>query len=128
MTHQLIVSGSVLLARFSELSLLALEAPPFHLLVHHELYRAVAHAEERQRRPAVPPGYPVLPVYRRQAIYSPLDELFSTQQHIVYSRKRLRYAVGSFGCVVNMRTLTTQMGFVIIAVTAPAQGDVSTSR
>lgn len=78
MTHQLIIGGSVLLARFSELPLLALEAPSLHFLVHHELYRAVAHAEERQRRPAVPPRYTVLSVYRRQTIYSPLRELCST--------------------------------------------------
>ena len=34
-------------------------------------------------------------------------------------RERLRYAVGSSGFVVNIRTFTTHIGFVIIAVTAP---------
>ena len=34
-------------------------------------------------------------------------------------RHRVRYAVGSFGCVVNIRTFTTHMGLVRIAVAAP---------
>lgn len=37
----------------------------------------------------------------------------------LHSRHELRYAPGSPGRVVNMRTFTTQIGFVMMAVAAP---------
>ena len=49
MTHQLVVIGGVYLPGLRELPLFALKAPSFHLLVRHELYRAIADANKGQR-------------------------------------------------------------------------------
>lgn len=129
--HQLVVIGRVLAPGPRELALLALEAPPLHLLVGHELDRAVADAEEREGRAAVEPREALRAVYRREAVCAGAAAVSACKAkrgrrgqagrrgRASDLRQRLRYAAGSPAVVVNMRTLTTQIGFVMIAVTAP---------
>lgn len=79
----------------------------------------------------VPRYKPAMPSFR-QMLEKPSDPSHcnkfhrepsaTSSSHTPHSRHRLRYAVGSSGLVVNMRTLTTHIGFVIIAVTAPKHG------
>lgn len=50
----------------------------------------------------------------------PNDEHYTAQREKGGALHMLRYAAGSSARLVNIRTLTTQIGFVITAVTAPA--------
>ena len=116
--HQTIGSDVPLLACAFILFAFCLKTKALHLLVCHELDRAVAHAHKREYRATVEPCNTFGTVDRRKSIY---DTTFQQGNKMAMesSRQRFRYALGASGFVVNMRTLTTHIGLVIMAVTAP---------
>ena len=65
-THQLVVVRRPRTPELPDPPPLALERPVLHLLIRHELQRAVAHAEQRERRPTIKPAETLVTEYRAE--------------------------------------------------------------
>lgn len=108
--------------------------PPLELFVGHELKRPVRDADEREDHALGQPAHALLlgelmyPVcgphaksVRRNGERGWSGPWGEGEEGGGGSRKTLRYARGSSAREVNMRVLTTHIGFVITAVTKPVK-------
>src|SRR6266581_1203203 len=119
MTYQLLVLHSPLVPKFGEPLPLTLKHPALHLFICHKLQRAIAHTYQCERRAAVKPVPTLITVDRVEPAWSIRIDGGRNSAKRGHVLQRPLCAAGEFGGVVKVRTLTTHIGFVRMAVMTP---------